>query len=90
MAEQSEHQYLDEVLPGFSDAQLLIKASGDSIKPFGFLGDKYEFYRFANRYRMTVRFTAIQLDGFGEDTERGYSALRKRCFFLEHLLRRVP
>jgi len=80
VAEQSEHQYLDDVLPGFSNTRALIKASGDSIKPFGFLGDKYEFYRFANRYRMAVRFTAIQLDGFGEDTERGYSALTRTFF----------
>ncbi|MEI6033369.1 MAG: hypothetical protein WCS65_03685 [Verrucomicrobiae bacterium] len=43
----------------------------------GFLGDKFEFCRFATRYRMAVRFTGIQLEGFGENTERGYSALRR-------------
>lgn len=80
MAEQSEHQYLDEVLPGFSEARLLIKTAGDSVKPLGFLGDKYEFYRFANRYRMAVRFAGIQLEGFGENTERGYSALTRTFF----------
>jgi len=58
----------------------LIKASGDSVKALGFLGDKYEFYRFANRYRMAVRFTGIQLEGFGENTERGYSALTRTVF----------
>ena len=69
MAEKSEHQYLDEVLPGFSEARGLIKASGDSVKAIGFLGDKFEFYRFSNRYRMAVRFTGIQLEGFGENTD---------------------
>ena len=29
MTEKSEHQYLDEGLPGFSEARALIKASGD-------------------------------------------------------------
>jgi len=80
VAGNAEHQYLDEVLPGFSEARALIKARGDSVKPLGFLGDKFEFYRFANRYRMTVRFSGIRLEGFGEDTERGYSALTRTFF----------
>ena len=49
MAEPSEYDYLDQVLPGFSEARALVKSAGDSVKPFGFFGDKFEFYRFANR-----------------------------------------
>ena len=80
MAELSEYDYLDQVLPGFCEARALIKDNGDSLKTFGFLGDKFEFYRFANRYRMTTRFRAIELDGFGEATEAGYSALTRTFF----------
>lgn len=80
MRPPSEHQYLDDVLPGFSDARALIKANGDDLSPFGFVGDKFQFYRFANRYRMAVRFSGISLEGFGEETERGYSALTRTFF----------
>lgn len=78
--ELSEYDYLDQVLPGFSEARQIIKANGDSVKAFSFLGDKFEFYRFANRYRMAVRFQSIRLEGFGDATEAGYSALT-RAFF---------
>jgi hypothetical protein len=34
------HSHLDAALPGFSRARGIVKASGDSIPPLGFLGSK--------------------------------------------------
>lgn len=55
----------------------MIKEKGDSIQMLGFEGEKFEFYRFVNRYRMAVRFKGVKLDGFGPETEKGYSALTR-------------
>lgn len=71
----STHPHLDSVLPGFSEARGLIKGAGDSVFPLGYRGTKFDFYRFANRYRMAVRFRGISLEDYGEATEAGYSAL---------------
>jgi hypothetical protein len=71
----SEYQHLEDVLPGFTDARDIIKGADDSIFPLQYKGDKFEFYRFANRYRMAKRFRGIELDGFEDSTQDGYSAL---------------
>ena len=76
----SEFDYLESALPGFSEARGIIKAAGDSIFPLQYKGSKFDFYRFANRYRMAVRFRGISLEDFGDETEAGYSALT-RVFF---------
>lgn len=71
------HSHLEEALPGFCEARLLIKATNDSLRPLGLTGDKFEFYRFVNRYRMAVRFAGVKLEGFEQDTVDGYSALTR-------------
>ncbi len=71
----SDFDYLEAVLPGFSEARDIIKAADDSIFPLQYKGTKFDFYRFSNRFRMAVRFNGISLDGYGEETEEGYSAL---------------
>jgi len=73
----SEYQHLEDVLPGFTDARDIIKGADDSIFPLQYKGDKFEFYRFANRYRMAKRFRGIELDGFEQPTQDGYSALTR-------------
>lgn len=71
----SEFDYLESVLPGFSKAREIIKAADDSALPLQYKGSKFDFYRFCNRYRMAAKFKGILLDGFGDETEKGYSAL---------------
>lgn len=71
----SDFEHLEAVLPGFSKARDIIKAANDSIFPLQYKGSKFDFYRFCNRYRMAARFKGINLDGFGDETEAGYSAL---------------
>ena len=73
----SDHPHLESALPGFSEARDIIKAAGDSIFPLQYKGSKFDFYRFANRYRMAVRFQGISLEDFGDETEAGYSALTR-------------
>ena len=70
-------KHLEEALPGFLEARAMIKKKGDSIEMLGFIGDKFEFYRFVNRYRMALRFKGVKLEGFGAETEKGYSALTR-------------
>ncbi|NNC90611.1 MAG: hypothetical protein HKN82_19310 [Akkermansiaceae bacterium] len=77
----SDHPHLDSALPGFSEARGIIKGAGDSVFPLQYKGSKFDFYRFANRFRMAVRFRGISLAEFGEETEAGYSALT-RVFFV--------
>ena len=72
-----KHSHLDAVLPGFSEAREIIKEAEDSLFPLGYKGSKFDFYRFANRYRMVVRFQGISLEGFKEETEAGYAALTR-------------
>jgi len=73
----SDFDYLESVLPGFTEARDVIKAAGDSVFPLGYKGTKFDFYRFANRYRMAARFRSIDLDDFTEETAAGYSALTR-------------
>lgn len=75
-----DHAYLESALPGFCRAREIVKASGDSIAPLGFVGDKFDFYRFANRFRLVACFQGLRLDGFTEETAAGYEALT-RVFF---------
>ena len=70
-------KYLDAALPGFLEARKIIKTNGNAVVMFDFKGDKFEFYRFANRYRMALRFRGMKLEGFGAETEKGYSALTR-------------
>ena len=74
------HQHIESVLPGFSEARKIIKAAENSVFPLQYKGSKFDFYRFANRYRMAVRFSGIVLDDFADSTTDGYSALT-RVFF---------
>jgi len=73
----SDLQYLDEALPGFVAARKIIKKNGESLAPLGFKGEKFEFYRFAHRYRMALRFRNVELEGFGAETRKGYSGLTR-------------
>ena len=72
-----DYKYLDAALPGFVKARGIIKKNKDSVAMFEFRGDKFDFYRFVNRYRMALRFKGVKLDGFGPETEKGYSALTR-------------
>ena len=73
----SDYDYLESVLPGFTEARDIIKAANDSLFPLQYKGTKFDFYRFANRYRMAARFRNLSLDGFEPETEGGYSALTR-------------
>jgi hypothetical protein len=76
----SDHAHLGAALPGFSRARALVKAAGDSVAPLGFCGSKFDFYRFANRFRLATCFEGMRLDGFTDETTAGYDALT-RVFF---------
>lgn len=76
-AEHSDYQHLEAALPGFRRARGIIKSNGDSTRPLQYVGDKFAFYRFVNRYRMAVRFRGIVLDGFEQPTTDGYAALTR-------------
>lgn len=69
------HQHLEDALPGFIRARELLKRAGDSLKPLDMLGSKFDFYRFANRYRLAFRFQGVAIDGFEPETVGGYGAL---------------
>jgi len=77
---ENEYDYLEQALPGFSRARLIVKGTGDSIRPLGFKGSKFDFYRFANRFRLATSFRGLSLEGFAEETAGGYGALT-RVFF---------
>ena len=77
---ENEYDYLEQALPGFSQARLIVKAAGDSIRPLGFKGSKFDFYRFANRFRLATSFRGMDLEGFTPETADGYGALT-RVFF---------
>ena len=73
-----EHiQNLEDALPGFIRARELIKAADDSIRGLDMLGSKFDFYRFANRYRLALQFRGVVIDGFDDGTVGGYSALTR-------------
>jgi hypothetical protein len=75
-----DYAHLDAALPGFSRARLLVKAQDDKIGALGFVGSKFDFYRFANRFRLATSFHGIVLGGFTAETTAGYAALT-RVFF---------
>jgi len=77
---ENEYDYLEQALPGFSQARLIVKAAGDTTRPLGFKGSKFDFYRFANRFRLATSFQGMNLEGFTPETTDGYSALT-RVFF---------
>jgi hypothetical protein len=77
---ENEYDYLEQALPGFSKARLIVKAAGDSTRPLGFKGSKFDFYRFANRFRLATSFRGMDLEGFAPETADGYGALT-RVFF---------
>jgi hypothetical protein len=77
---ENEYDYLEQALPGFSQARLIVKGAGDSIRPLGFKGSKFDFYRFANRFRLATSFQGMNLEGFTPETTDGYGALT-RVFF---------
>ena len=77
---ENEYDYLEQALPGFSKARLIVKAAGDSVRPLGFKGSKFDFYRFANRFRLATSFRGMDLEGFAPETAGGYGALT-RVFF---------
>jgi hypothetical protein len=77
---ENEYDYLEKALPGFSKARLIVKAAGDSVRPLGFKGSKFDFYRFANRFRLATSFRGMDLEGFAPETAEGYGALT-RVFF---------
>lgn len=74
---ENEYDYLEQALPGFSKARLIVKAAGDSIRPLGFKGSKFDFYRFANRFRLATSFRGMDLEGFSPETTNGYGALTR-------------
>lgn len=78
MADDLSH--LENALPGFVRAREIVKDAGDSVRPLGFTGTKFDFYRFTNRFRLAVSFTGMNLDGFTDETTAGYDALT-RVFF---------
>lgn len=76
----SDYAHLELALPGFTRAREIVKANEDSIAPLGFLGSKFDFYRFVNRFRLVTCFQGLRLEGFTEETASGYDALT-RVFF---------
>lgn len=76
----TSYPYLEEVLPGFHRARDLIKGAGDRLQVLGLVGEKQEFYRFANRLRLAACFGGLHLKGFTEETATGYDALTQIFF----------
>ncbi len=74
------YPYLEEALPGFHRGRALVKAAGDSLAPLGFVGTKFDFYRFANRLRLAACFGGMHLKGFADDTAAGYDSLTQVFF----------
>ena len=70
-----DYQHLEDALPGFSRARDLVKIAGDSLSPLKMQCSKFDFYRFANRYRLALRFRGVTIEGFEPETVGGYGAL---------------
>ena len=51
---KSDFDQPESILPGFSEARGILNAADDSVFPLGYKGNKFDFYSFANRYRMGV------------------------------------
>lgn len=69
--------HLEEVLFGFKKARRIIKDSGDSLKPLGYVGGKYSFYRFVNRFRLAVNLEGLNVKGYTDATVETYSSLTR-------------
>ncbi len=54
------YPYLEEALPGFHRGRAVVKAAGDSLAGLGFIGTKFDFYRFANRLRLAACFGGLR------------------------------
>lgn len=65
---ENEYDYQEQVLPAFCKARLIVKLAGDSTRPLGFKGSKFDFYRFANRFRLATSFRGMDLEGFTPET----------------------
>jgi hypothetical protein len=39
---ENEYDYLEQALPGFTRAREIVKAAGDSVRPLGFKGSKFD------------------------------------------------
>jgi hypothetical protein len=74
------YPYLEEALPGFHRGRALVKGAADSLGVLGFIGTKFDFYRFANRLRLATSFGGLHLKGFTDDTAAGYDALTQVFF----------
>ena len=74
------HPYLEEALPGFHRGRAQIKAAADSLAVLGYVGTKFDFYRFANRLRLATCFGGLHLKGFTDETAAGYDALTQVFF----------
>ena len=70
-----DYQHLEDALPGFNLARELVKREGDSIASLEMQGTKFDFYRFANRFRLAFRFQGVAIEGFEPETVGGYGAL---------------
>lgn len=80
MNQPENYCHLEQALPKFIRAREIVKNNEDSISPLGFIGTKYDFYRFVNRFRLVTSFEGLKLTGFTEETASGYEALT-RIFF---------
>lgn len=72
-----DYPYLEEVLAGFHRARAIIKTNGNKIDKLGFVGNKFDFYRFPNRFRLAVCLSEMRFVGYTEETADGYLALTK-------------
>jgi hypothetical protein len=70
-----DYQHLEDALPGFNRARDIVKNAGDSVSVLEMQGSKFDFYRFANRYRLALRFQGVVIEGFEPETVGGYGAL---------------
>jgi hypothetical protein len=77
---ENEYEHLEQALPGFSRARMIVKGTGDSTRPLGFKGSKFDFYRFANRFRLATSFRGMDLEGFTPETTDGYGSLTRVLF----------
>ncbi len=74
------YPYLEEALPGLHRGWVSVKGAGDSLAGLGFIGTKFDFYRFANRLQRAACFGGLHLRGFTDDTVAGYDALPQVFF----------
>lgn len=71
------YPHLEQTLPGFHEARDLIKKHEDSLSSLDFRGDKFEFYRFANRLRLASNFEGLVIRDYDQETTDAYGSLTK-------------